>query len=142
MAASVSETRNPIEQPGFGPALRRLREARGLSKADVARRCGVDPSHITRLEQSERGVSRDLVEKLATALEAARREELELLQEAGFLSPETTQLLLQPELARLSALLAGEDLAPAHRELLVRQLRLALDSAAALGYRIPDPFAS
>ncbi|MFM9107932.1 MAG: helix-turn-helix domain-containing protein [Chloroflexota bacterium] len=142
MAAIAAETRNPIEQPGFGPALRRLRESRGLSKANVARRCNVDPSHVTRLEQSERGVSRDLVDKLARALDASHGEELELMREAGFLSPETAQVLLQPELARLSALLAGEDLAPAHRDLIVRHLRLALDAAASLGYRIADPFSS
>jgi transcriptional regulator with XRE-family HTH domain len=139
MSAPVSESRNPVDQPAFGPALRRLRESRVHSKAEVARACGVDPSHITRLEQSERGVSRDLVEKLAHALDATKREDLELMQAAGFLSPEMAQLLLQPDLARLSALLAGNELTDAHRDLIARHLRLALDAAAALGYPIPDP---
>jgi transcriptional regulator with XRE-family HTH domain len=142
MSAPASETRNPVDQPAFGPALRALRESRGRSKADVARACGVDPSHVTRLEQSERGVSRDLVEKLARALDATKREELDLMQAAGFLSSETAQLLMQPDLARLSALLAGNNLAADHRALIERHLRLAIDTAAALGYEIPDPFAS
>ena len=139
MSVPVSDTRNPVDQPGFGQALRALRESRDVSKAELARRTEVDPSHITRLEQSERGVSRDLVEKLSHALDANRREHLDLLQASGFLAPGMAEMLNQPDLARLAALLAGPVLAPEHRAVLERQVRLALDVAIALGYPLPDP---
>lgn len=131
----AGDHRNPVDRPEFGPLLRGLREARGIPKAELARRTSVDPSHISRLEGSGRGVSRDLVERIAKALDAAPREANALLSAAGFLTEEAAELLAQPELAQLAALLAGDDLRPAHRELIVRQLRLALDHAEALGYR-------
>jgi transcriptional regulator with XRE-family HTH domain len=134
--SAPADNRNPVDQPEFGPALRQLRESRHMSKAELARRTSVDPSHITRLEQSERGVSRDTVEKLCAALDATQEEMRELLQASGFLSPDLAQLLSQPELAALAALLGSDDLTLVHRDLLVRHLRLALDVATALGYQV------
>jgi transcriptional regulator with XRE-family HTH domain len=135
------ETRNPTDWPEFGPALARLRETRGLAKKELARRAGLDASTITRLESGERGVTRETVERLANALDATQKEELDLLGKAGFLADEAVELLAEPELARLAALLARPDLQPDHRALLVRHLRLALDHAAALGYAARDPLA-
>ncbi len=140
-ASPTREVRSPIDWPEFGPALARLREARGLPKKELARRAGLDASTITRLEAGERGVSRDTVERLARALDATQKEELDLLGKAGFLADEAAELLAEPELARLAALLARADLLPDHRALLVRHLRLALDHAAALGYTVLDPLA-
>ena len=37
-----------VEEPSFAHLLQHLREVRGLSKADLAKRAGVDPSSITR----------------------------------------------------------------------------------------------
>lgn len=133
------ETRNPIDSPDFAPALQRLRAARGLNRRELARRAGIDASHITRLEQGSRGPSRDLVEKLAHALDATIAEEHELLKTAGFLTEEAAELLSEPEMARLAALLARRDLRAEHRKLLLRHLRLALDHAAALGYEVREP---
>lgn len=135
----AGDHRNPVDRPEFGPLLGGMREARGISKAELARRTGVDPSHVSRLEGSGRGVSRELVDRIAKALDTSPRETNALLSAAGFLTEEAAELLAQPELSRLAALLAGDDLRPAHRDLILRQLRLALDQAEALGYRTGEP---
>ncbi|MCC6314672.1 MAG: helix-turn-helix transcriptional regulator [Thermomicrobiales bacterium] len=133
------ETRGPVDFPEFGPELTRLRESRGLNRKELAQRVAIDASHVTRLERGERGASRDLVERLARALDLSIREEHDLLRTAGFLTEQAAELLTEPELGRLATLLARNDLAPTHRTLLVRHLRLALDHAAALGYPVSEP---
>jgi len=125
--------------PGFAAELKRLREARGLTRKALAGLAYVDPSTMTRLEKGERGPSREVVDRLATALGATLGEEHALLRAAGFLTDEAAELLDEPELARIAALLARHDLAPDHRALLIRHLRLALDLAVLLGYEIREP---
>ncbi|HYX30777.1 MAG TPA: sugar phosphate nucleotidyltransferase [Pyrinomonadaceae bacterium] len=54
---------------GFAEALRRYREAKGLSRADVASLVGLDASYIHRLEKSNRRPSRKAVLAMADALD-------------------------------------------------------------------------
>jgi transcriptional regulator with XRE-family HTH domain len=137
---SESERRAPETAVEFGKVLARLREQRGLNQKELAGSIGRSPSTISRLESSGRGVSRDLVDELAGALRATPVERLELLRAAGFLSEETVAMLEEPDLTRLSRLLAQPDVHPRDRRLLLRYVELALEHAAALGYAIPSPW--
>ena len=125
--------------PVFSVELRRLREARGLNRKALAGRANLDPSTMTRLEKGERGPSRDVVDRLSVALAVTSTEEHSLLRAAGFLTEEAAELLDQPEVACLAALLARGDIVPGHRALLLRHVRLALDLATALGYEVREP---
>ncbi|HEV7767491.1 MAG TPA: helix-turn-helix transcriptional regulator [Thermoanaerobaculia bacterium] len=40
----------------YGQILRRLRESKGRSQADVARSVGISPAHLARLESNQRGL--------------------------------------------------------------------------------------
>ena len=129
----------PATSPTFADELRRLREARGLTRKALAGRASLDPSTMTRLENGERGPSREVVDLLVNALRVTLLEEHALLRAAGFLTDEAAELLDEPELARFATLLARDDLAADHRALLLRHLRLGLDLAAVLGYEIREP---
>ena len=129
-------SRAPV--PPFSEELRRQRESRGLTRKALAGLANVDPSTMTRLENGERGPSREVVERLAGALSASLTEEHALLRTAGFLTDEAAELLDEPEVARLATLLARDDIPPDHRSLMLRHVRLALDTAAVLGYEVRD----
>jgi transcriptional regulator with XRE-family HTH domain len=137
--ATLAETtrRAPESAEEFGRVLARLRGQRGLNQKDLASMIGRSPSTISRLESSGRGVSRELVDELAQVLAATQADHLELLRAAGFLSEETVALLEEPELTRLSRLLAMPQVLPRDRRLLLSYVELALEHASALGYEIP-----
>ena len=140
MSDPVGTDRIPPPPPApFSAEIRRMREARGLTRKALSRLAGIDPSTMTRLENGERGPSQEVVVRLAEALDASLGETHALLHAAGFLTDTAAELLDEPEVARLAALLARRDLAPDHRSLVLRHLRLALDLAAALGYEVQDP---
>lgn len=46
-----------------------LREARGWNKSDLARKCEVDASYISRIENADRYVGIESIEKIALALD-------------------------------------------------------------------------
>jgi ribosome-binding protein aMBF1 (putative translation factor) len=50
------------------PTLRAVRLARGMSLAETARRAGMDPAHLSRVERGERQPSVDALARLAVAL--------------------------------------------------------------------------
>lgn len=52
----------------YGPALRQLRESKARSQADVARRVGISPAHLARLESGQRGLYLEDFIKIAEAL--------------------------------------------------------------------------
>ena len=136
----IGPTHVPFRSPSppFSDELRRLRESRGFTRKALAGYAEVDPSTMTRLEKGERGPSREVVDRLANALSATLTEEHALLRAAGFLTDEAAELLDEPEVARLATLLARDDIPPDHRSLLLRHVRLALDTAALLGYEVRD----
>lgn len=57
-----------LDTTGFGPRLRALREAAGLTRQQVADRTGFTPENIARLERGDRSPSWKSVLKLADAL--------------------------------------------------------------------------
>lgn len=120
--------------PRFGPMLASLRDGRGLLRKQLADAAGLDPSTVTRLESGERGPSREVVDRLANALDASSAELHALLTAAEILPAEAAILLDEPELARLSMVLADPTLTVLHRRLLLTYVELAVAHAAALGY--------
>lgn len=93
-----------IDDLSFARLLERLREDRGLSKADLAKRARFDPSSITRFEQGNRAPERDTILQLADAMVLPARDRDRLLASAGFRS----ELWDDPLLVEMSQLLADE----------------------------------
>ena len=81
---------------GFGALLSSARQAAGLSQSELARRAGVRPEHISRLEGAGRGKAptphRSTVEKLADALELPPLARGDFLRAAGYEPPGPLQL--------------------------------------------------
>ncbi len=57
------------QSPLYGQILRKLREAKGLSQAEVARRSGISPAQLTRLETNQRGLYLEDFIRIAEALD-------------------------------------------------------------------------
>src|SRR5688572_4342929 len=89
---------------GLGPLLTRLRNDRGLAQKQVARLAEIDGSTLSRLESGDRGVSREVLDRICDVLELDRHERLEVLTAAGFLNQDVAQLLADDDLARLARL--------------------------------------
>lgn len=49
--------------------MKRLREAKGWKKSDLARATGIDASHISNLENGKKHIGLELMEKIAIALD-------------------------------------------------------------------------
>lgn len=58
--------------------MKRLREAKGWKKSDLARATGIDASHISNLENGKKHIGLELMEKIAISLEV---EPYELIRE-------------------------------------------------------------
>jgi transcriptional regulator with XRE-family HTH domain len=76
----------PGAPSGFPRLLETMRAERGLSKADLAKRTGFDPSTITRFEQGSRGPDRAAILQLADAMVLPLLDRDRLLAAAGFRS--------------------------------------------------------
>jgi transcriptional regulator with XRE-family HTH domain len=70
----------------FSTLLEQMREARNLTKADLAKKAGVDPSTITRFEQGARAPERATILQLAEAMVLPMADRDRLLASAGFRS--------------------------------------------------------
>jgi transcriptional regulator with XRE-family HTH domain len=114
----------------------RLRDERGLSQKEVAHLAEISNSTLSRLESGDRGVSREVLDRICAVLELGRHEELDLLTAAGFLNQDAAQLLADDDLAQLARLLHSDATEPGDALLLRQYIRLALAHAKALGYRI------
>ncbi|GBD22265.1 hypothetical protein HRbin28_02744 [bacterium HR28] len=78
----------------FPHTLREYREKRHLSRYRLARRAGLSPSAITRLEKGQRHPTRTTLAKLTLAMNLTPEETHQLYAAAGYLplsSPRTTQ---------------------------------------------------
>ncbi|MEB4858347.1 helix-turn-helix domain-containing protein [Priestia megaterium] len=53
----------------FGNKIRTIRKAKGLTQDELAKRCGLQNTYIGGIEQGERNISLQSVEKLAEGLE-------------------------------------------------------------------------
>jgi transcriptional regulator with XRE-family HTH domain len=120
----------------FAELLRRWRERAGLSQNALARRMGVNPAYVNRLEHGGRGAgNRDLVERAAAALQLTAAESDALLAAAGHWPTSLTALgPADPTLRLVADILADGAIPEAARELLRLHVRLA-----ALPWRPLDP---
>lgn len=57
-----------ISQQRRRPPIKALREANGLSLRETARRAGIDPAHLMRVERGEAGLSIESLQRLANVL--------------------------------------------------------------------------
>jgi transcriptional regulator with XRE-family HTH domain len=106
----------------FPRLLEQLRQARGLSKADLAKKTGLDPSTITRFEQGARAPERSTILQLADAMVLPMIERDRLLSSAGFRS----ELWDDPQLVELSQLLAEQGIQEAARQEARSVIRMAI----------------
>src|SRR3712207_6705146 len=105
--------------PGdLGRLLARLRTERGLAQKEVAQAADIDGSTLSRLESGDRGVSREVLDRLCAVLDLDRQERLDVLFAAGLLTEDAARFLADEELARLARLLTGPELRPADSMLL------------------------
>ena len=75
---------NTAETQSFGDQMRRWRAARRLSQLDLAGEAGCSARHLSFLETGRSKPSREMVERLAAALELSLRATNSLLLSAGF----------------------------------------------------------
>jgi transcriptional regulator with XRE-family HTH domain len=120
----------------LGLLLTRLRNERGLAQKQVAHLAEINNSTLSRLESGDRGVSREVLDRLCDVLELDRHERLDVLAAAGFLNPDAAQLLADDDVAQIARLLNAEAIEPDDALLLRQYIRLALAHAKALGYRV------
>lgn len=120
----------------LGELLTQLRNERSIAQNRVAQSAGIDGSTLSRLEKGERGVSRDVLDRVCEALGLDRRDRLDVLVAADFLTREAANLLADAELSQLGRLLTRPELEPDHATLLRQYVTLALSHAVALGYKL------
>jgi len=101
----------------FGPMLRRLRTARGLTQERLAGDAEVSPRHVSFLETGRSSPSREMVLVLGSALDLPLRDRNALLVAAGFAAVYSAASLGAPELGpvqrALDHLLAAQEPFPA-----------------------------
>ena len=88
------------------------------------------------LESGDRGISREVLDRISVALKLDRHEELALLTAAGILNQDDAQILADDEVVQIARLLHAPAISPEDAQLLRQYVRLALAHAKALGYRV------
>jgi transcriptional regulator with XRE-family HTH domain len=87
-----------MQQQGFAVQLRGWRRRRGWSQLELSGRAGVSQRHLAFLELERASPSRDMVARLATALDLPLRQQNALLLAAGFAPVWRESDLTSPEL--------------------------------------------
>ena len=113
----------PRETVDFARQLERLRDERGWTKADLAKRSSLDPSSITRFEQGTRSPDRATVIQISNAMALPVIDRDRLLAAAGYRS----DVWDDPRLVELSQILADKDMPDDVRN----QVQSVLDMAIA-----------
>jgi transcriptional regulator with XRE-family HTH domain len=108
----------PEESETFGAVLRRIRQSKGLTQRNIARRIDMDFAYFSRLETDRMSglPTRTTIEKIAQAMQCTPMETAELLAAAGRISEE---MQANPELRRLFR--TATQLSPSALEELVQQ---------------------
>ena len=111
----------------FAALLRRWRERAGLSQNALARRMGMNPAYVNRLEHGGRGAgNRELVEAVAAALALRAAERDALLAAAGHWPDALVELGPgDPSLRLVAAVLADPAIPAREKELFRLHVRLA-----------------
>jgi transcriptional regulator with XRE-family HTH domain len=120
----------------LGSLLTRLRNEREMAQKEVARLAEINNSTLSRLESGDRGVSREVLDRICDVLDLDRHERLDVLTAAGILNQDAAQLLADDDVAQLARLLHAPAVDPDDARLLRQYIQLALAHAKALGYRI------
>jgi transcriptional regulator with XRE-family HTH domain len=94
-----------LRQHGFAASLRRWRRLRGLSQLDLAGRANISQRHLSFLELGRAAPSRDMVIRLAIALDVPLRQHNALLLAAGFAPVWRQTDLAAPELGQIRSAL-------------------------------------
>jgi transcriptional regulator with XRE-family HTH domain len=128
----------PVSGPSteLGRVLTRLRNERGLAQKQVAHLADIDGSTLSRLESGDRGVSREVLDRICGVLQLGRHEQLEVLVAAGFLNEDAAHLLADDDVARIARVLHTPALEQDDEQMIRRYLQLALAHAKALGYPV------
>lgn len=134
MAAGESDVPTERTEP-LGPLLLRFRTERGLPQKQVAVAAGINNSTLSRLESGERGISREVLDRLCRVLELSAHEELEVLTAAGFLTEDAAEFLADEQLVKLGKLLNSPHVLEHDVETLRQYVELALRYAEARGLR-------
>ena len=92
-------------QASFAASLRRWRRHRGLSQLDLAAATEISQRHLSFMELSRASPSRDMVMRLAAALDVPLRQHNALLISAGFAPVWRQTDLAAPELREISSAL-------------------------------------
>jgi len=90
-----------VQQQTFAARLRWWRQRRGWSQLELAGRAGISQRHLGFLELERSSPSRDMVTRLATALDVPLRQQNALLVAAGFAPIWQETDLAAPELAQV-----------------------------------------
>ena len=118
-ADSSRDRRQPAHT--FPDLLAKFREERNLSKADLAKRAGIDPSSITRFEAGQRAPERLSIVQIADAMVLPAIDRDRLLASAGFRS----ELWDDPALVDLVMLLNDDTIAAQAKSEVRSVLRMA-----------------
>lgn len=92
-------------EPTFATRLQAWRERRGLSQMALGGRAGVSQRHVSFLELGRASPSRDMVDRLAEALDIPLREHNTLLLAAGFAPRWQQRDLTAPDMAEVASAL-------------------------------------
>lgn len=110
-------TQDATGPDGFGSLLRSFRERAGLSQSALARRAGLDPSFVNRLESGQRSAERAVAEKLVEALALGPPDADALLAAGGYLPSSLSRLWLRdPTLRTIAQILTDDRLSEADRD--------------------------
>ena len=90
-------------QPTFPDLLRSWRRVHKVSQGDLSNIAGISQRHLSFLESGRSSPSRDMVMRLAEALEVPLRETNSMLQAAGFAGVYTEHQLDQGEISPAEA---------------------------------------
>lgn len=105
----------------FPELLARLREERNLSKAELAKKAGLDPSSITRFEAGQRAPERLSIIQISDAMVLPAMDRDRLLASAGFRS----ELWDDPAMVDLVMLLNDDEVSPQAKAEVRSVLRMA-----------------
>lgn len=117
---TATPERRPLART-FPDLLIRLREERNLSKADLAKRAGLDPSSITRFEAGQRAPERLSIIQIADAMVLPAMDRDRLLASAGFRS----ELWDDPAMVDLVMLLNDDEVSSQAKSEVRSVLRMA-----------------
>ncbi len=128
---------------GIGDHLRRWRATRGTSQLELASEAGTTPRYVSFVETGRAQPSRQMVLRLAQALDVPLRERNDLLLAAGFAPLYSVEPLSSPSLARvdraLDAMLTHHEPFPAVVMNRQWELQRANDGAVRLFKRLFAP---